>query len=149
MPKLVCKLHLPSGGVVGTGAEDSVIRRRHAIFNFKALGPDPGDWGVAIGDKSGRGGRGHPPIGRGSATGLGSNVGIESPCSASIPKNQSILKIVLLKNHRVLYFVNEGADRGLKMYLISKLRKLRRCSMSLLFELVILENNCSWSVHAS
>ena len=47
------------------------------------------------------------------------------------------------------YLVIDGADLGLRMYLISKLRKLSKCSMSLLLEAVILENNFSWLPHAS
>ena len=47
------------------------------------------------------------------------------------------------------YLVMEGADLGLRIYLISKLRKLSKCSMSRLFEAVILENNFSWLPHAS
>lgn len=49
----------------------------------------------------------------------------------------------------VTYLVIDGADLGLRMYLISKLRKLSKCSMSLLLEAVILENNFSWLPHAS
>lgn len=41
------------------------------------------------------------------------------------------------------YFDMEGAERGRKIYLISKLRKFSRCSISRLLDAVILENNCS------